>query len=53
MYSKGGFCVFRIGDFLLKYPMENIFSVGHLHGYHWGSKKHLKEMKKKKRKESQ
>ena len=44
-YTKGGFFVIRIKDMLIKYPMRNIFSVAHKHGYHWGSKAHLQDVK--------
>lgn len=46
-YSKGGFLCLRIGDELIKYPMQNIFSVCHKHGPHWGSRAHLNEVMKK------
>lgn len=45
-YTKADFFVIRVGDILIKYPMCNIFSVCHKHGYHWGSKAHLADVRK-------
>jgi hypothetical protein len=45
-YTKAGFFVIRVKDMLVNYPMENIFSVSHKHGYHWGSKAHLEDVRK-------
>jgi hypothetical protein len=45
-YTKRGFFVIRVGDWLTKYPMDNIFSILHKHGYHWGSKAHLADVRK-------
>jgi len=45
-YNKAGFFVIRVGDWLTKYPMENIFSVSHKHGYHWGSRAHFADVRK-------
>jgi hypothetical protein len=40
IYTKGEMLVIRQGDWLWKYPLQNIFSVCHKHGNHWGSKTH-------------
>lgn len=45
-YTKGDFFCIRVGDMLIKYPMQNIFSVCHKHGYHWGSKAHVSDIRK-------
>jgi len=50
LYTKGKFCCIRVGDMIIKYPLRNIFSIVHPHGFHWGSQKHLKEIKKGKNK---
>ena len=44
MYTKAGFCCIRVGEYIFKYPMENIFSVCHKHGFHWGSQAHIREV---------
>ena len=44
LYTKGDFLCLRVRDMLIKYPMINVFSVCHKHGYHWGSRAHLAEL---------
>ena len=48
IYTKGGFCCVQVGrkrkaDMLQKYPMENVFSVCHKHGFHWGTGQKVKK----------
>ena len=45
LYTKGDFLCLRVGNMLIKYPMINIFSVCHEHGYHWGCRDHLKKLR--------
>lgn len=40
-YTKGEMLCLRVGDEIIKYPLMNIFSICHKHGYHWGSKAHI------------
>ena len=49
-YTKGGFFCMRIGGGILKYPMENIFSVFSMHQYHAGCKEHLVSLRDGERK---
>jgi hypothetical protein len=44
-YTKGDFFCIRVKNMLIKYPMKNIFSVCHEHGFHWGSSVHLKSLR--------
>jgi hypothetical protein len=44
-YTKGEFYCIRVGDMLIKYPLQNIFSVCHEHGYHCGSAAHLEDIR--------
>jgi len=40
VYTKGALCCIELEDgMIVKYPLENIFSVCHRHGPHWGSTK--------------
>jgi hypothetical protein len=41
VYTKGGLLCVRAGEYLIKYPLCNVFSVVSKHGAHWGSKAHL------------
>lgn len=40
LYTKGDLLCVRVGDFIYKYPLVNVFSVCHKHGPHWGSIAH-------------
>ncbi|MDP4158204.1 MAG: hypothetical protein Q8911_00370 [Bacillota bacterium] len=44
IYTKGEMICVRVGDFIFKYPLMNIFSICHKHGFHWGSKAHQSEL---------
>jgi hypothetical protein len=45
-YTKGDFFCLRIGDGILKYPMQNIFSVFNKHQYHAGCRQHITDLHK-------
>lgn len=38
VYTKDQLLCVRVGDYIYKYPLTNIFSVSHLHGPHLGSR---------------
>lgn len=41
VYTKGALlCVQRRDGLIIKYPLENVFSVAHKHGKHAGSEQH-------------
>lgn len=50
VYTKGDMLCLRVGDMLIKYPMVNIFSVCHKHGYHWGSHAHVEDIREREKK---
>lgn len=43
IYTKGEMLCIRQGEDIYKYPLMNIFSVCHKHGFHMGSRAYQKK----------